>query len=276
VLSLTWLVPSVRKPPPEITKKLHRRAVSAQPQEPLLLMGLYEKAKFVPTPEPIYHVSFDEQATVVPPPASESAPSSPRGRRLIPLPRCKSRTVQSEAVSLLPVSAPVTPNNSPLSSAETLTETPTEIKRTFSGRLTRVLPWSRSSTVGSTSTSSSSTGIVSEFGDHAKGETRPNVPQRGRFGFLKKSRTIDVRNRGGMLFLFGLLVFNLTLLSQLSVRVAIVIGPLPYHFLRQLPSHRMSCHRPNRSFLFGVQTPQVQYHHTSQSALSNRIPNIAA
>ncbi len=237
MLSLTWLVPSVRKPPPEITKKLHRRAVSAQPQEPLLLMGLYEKAKFVPTPEPIYHVSFDEQATVVPPPASESAPSSPRGRRLIPLPRCKSRTVQSEAVSLLPVSAPVTPNNSPLSSAETLTETPTEIKRTFSGR---------------------------------------NVPQRGRFGFLKKSRTIDVRNRGGMLFLFGLLVFNLTLLSQLSVRVAIVIGPLPYHFLRQLPSHRMSCHHPNRSFLFGVQTPQVQYHHTSQSALSNRIPNIAA
>ncbi len=95
MLSLTWLVPSVRKPPPEITKKLHRRAVSAQPQEPLLLMGLYEKAKFVPTPEPIYHVSFDEQATVVPPPASESAPSSPRGRRLIPLPRCKSRTVQS-------------------------------------------------------------------------------------------------------------------------------------------------------------------------------------
>jgi hypothetical protein len=205
VLSLTWLVPSVRQPPPELTKKLHRRALSARPQEPLLLMGLYEKAEFVPSTEPVHHVSFDEQA-VVPPPAPQSAPSSPR-RRLIPLPRCKSRTVQSEAVSHVPVSAPLTPDNSPLSSAETLTETPTEIKRSFSGRLTRVLPWSRSSTVGSTSTSSSSTGIVSEFGDHAKGETRPNVPQRGRFGFLKKSRTIDVRTRGGMLFLFWFIRF---------------------------------------------------------------------
>ena len=201
MLSLTWLVPSVRQPPPEITRKLRRRTFPAQLQEPLLLMGIPEKAELVPRPEPVRHVSFNEQATVtaVSFPAPESAPSSPRGRP-IPLPRCKSRSVPSEAVSVRPASAPVTPDNSPLSSAETLTETPTEIKRVFSTRLTRVLPWSRSSTMGSSS--SSSTGVVSEFGEHdmagEKGESGPNVTQRGKFGFLKKSRTIDARIRGGM------------------------------------------------------------------------------
>jgi hypothetical protein len=219
VLSLTWLVPSVRKPPPEITKKLRRRTFPAQSQEQLLLTGIHEKAELVPRPEPVRRVSFTEQATVttVPSPAPECAPSSPRGR-LIPLPRCKSRTLQSGAVSVRPASAPVTPGNSPLSSAETLTESPAEIKRALSTRLTRVLPWSRSSTIGSTTTtlssSSSSTAVVSEFGEHViageKGDGRANVTQRGRFGFLKKSRPIDVRLRGGMLSLFGLLVFNLT------------------------------------------------------------------
>jgi len=221
VLSLTWLVPSVRKQPPEITTKLRRRTFPAQPQEPLLLTGIHEKIELVPRPEPVRLVSFEEQTivTTVPSPVPKSAPSSPRGRP-IPLPLCKSRTVQSGAVSVLPASAPVTPDNSPLSSAETLTETPTEIKRAFSARLTRVHPWSRSSTIGSmttTSSSSSSTGVVSEFGEHViageKGEARANVTQRGRFGFLKKTRTIDVRLRGGVLSLFGLLVFNLTLLS---------------------------------------------------------------
>lgn len=213
MLSLTWLVPSVRKPPPEIIKKLRRPTFLAQPQEPLLLTGIPEKAELVPRPVPVRHVSFKDQATETnePCPAPVSAPSSPRGRP-IPLPRCKSRT---DSVSLLPASAPVTPDNSPLSSAETLTEIPVEIKRAFSTRLTRVLPWSRSSTIGSTmSTSSSSPSptVVSEFGDDIageKGDARANVDQRGRFGFLKKSRTIDVRLRGGMLSMFGLLVFNL-------------------------------------------------------------------
>ena len=284
MLSLTWLVPSVRKPPPEITKKPRRRTFAAQPQEPLLLTGVQEKAeaKLVPRPEPVRPISFEEQATLttVPPPAPVSAPSSPRGCP-IPLPRCKNRTVESGAVSVRPASAPVTPDNSPLSSAETLTESPAEIKRAFSDRLTRVLPWNRSSTAGSTMTtsSSSSTGVVSEFGESIivgeKGDGRANVTHRGRFGFLKKTRTIDVRLRGGMLFLFGLLVFNLTLSSQLSVRVAIYVDRLLYHFPQQLPSHRISFHHPNRFLLPGVQTPPVPYHHTSQSALSSD-PNIAA
>lgn len=163
MLSLTWLVPSVRRRPPEITNKLRRRTISVQSQKPLLLTGIHEKAELIPRPVPVRHVSFEEEAmvTTVPFPAPESAPSSPRGR-LIPLPRCKSRTVQSG-------SARVTPDNSPLSSAETLTETPTDIKGVFSTRLTRSLPWSRSSTIGSTTTtssSSSSTAVVSEFGGH--------------------------------------------------------------------------------------------------------------
>jgi hypothetical protein len=210
---LTWLVPSVRKPPPEITKKLRRRTFPTQPQEPLLLEGIYEKDEdeIFSRPEPVRHVSFMEQATETTGSSRtpESAPSSPR-RRLIPLPRCKSRTVQSEVQSVLPASAPVTPDDSPLSSAETLSEKPTEIKRAFSARLTRALPWSRSSTIGSsTSTSSSSSSaVVSEFGEDV---IAGDVAQRGRFGFLKKSRTIDGRLHGGMLFsMFGLLVFNLT------------------------------------------------------------------
>lgn len=215
MLSLTWLVPSFRKPPPEITKKLRRRTFPARPQEPLLLAGIQEKAEPFPRPEPVRYVLSEQQVTetIEPSPAPVSAPSSPRGRRTIPLPRCRSRTVQSEVAPVLPASAPVTPDNSPLSSAETLTEAPTEIKRAFSARLTRALPWSRSSTIGSTP--SPSAGVVSEFGEHViadeKGDGRANLTQRGRFGFLKKSKAIDVRLRGGMLLsVFGLLVFNLT------------------------------------------------------------------
>jgi hypothetical protein len=211
VLSLTWLVPSVGKRPPEITDKSYRRISLVQPQEPPRPTRASKKAEFIPRPEPVHHVSFDEEALAVPPAAPASAPSSARVRS-IPLPRCKRRTVHSGAVSLLPASAPVTPDNSPLSSAETLTEAPTEIKRAFSARLTRVLPWGRSSAIGATmATSSSSTTVVSEFGEHVvageKGESRPSVTQRGRFRFLKKSRTIDVRIRSGMMFLFGLCVF---------------------------------------------------------------------
>ncbi|KAF8481791.1 hypothetical protein DFH94DRAFT_408100 [Russula ochroleuca] len=197
VLSLTWLVPSIRKPPPEILEKPHRRTSRVQPQEPPLPMLVYKEAepeRPEPRPASERHVSFDEPASTVPSPAPVSAPSSPRGR-LIPLPRCRSRTVHSGAVP--PACAAVALDTSPLSSAETLTEAPTEIKRAFSGRLTRVLPWGRSSTMGSTATSSPSAAVVSEFGEHViAGEKRPNVTQRGRFGFLKKTRTIDVRIRG--------------------------------------------------------------------------------
>lgn len=218
MLSVTWLVPSVRRPPPEIAKKLRRRTFPTQMQEPLLLTGNDEKVELISRPEPVAYVLHDEQATVttVPSRAPQSAPSSPRGHP-IPLPRCKTRTVQSGAVSVLPTSAPVTLDNSPLSSAETLAETITETKRVFSSRLARVLPWSRSSTIGSTTTSSSSSSssaVVSGFGEHVtpgeKGDGRQSVTQKGRFGFLKKSKTIDARLRGGMLSLFGLLVFNLT------------------------------------------------------------------
>lgn len=183
MLSLTWLVPSVRKPPPEITKKPHRRGSSMQPRElPLLLTGVYEKAEHVPRPVRSL--------------ATESAPSSPCGRP-IPLAHCESRSVRSEVVSHLPASAPVTPDNSPLSSAETLTEAPTETKRVFSTRFTRMLAWSRSSSIGATSTSSS-TAIVSEFGEQiVAGEKRDTRPPRGKFGFLNKSRAIDIRTRGG-------------------------------------------------------------------------------
>jgi hypothetical protein len=125
--------------------------------------------------------------------------------------------------------------------------------------------------MGSTTTSSPS-GAVSDFGEN--GEKRPNVTQRGRFAFLKKSRTIDVRIRGGMIFLFGVFVLNLTLFSQLSVRVEAAIDPLPCPCLHMLPSHQMSCHRLIRSLLPGVQTPPALYHRAYLSTPSN--PNTAA
>ncbi|KAI0287722.1 hypothetical protein BC826DRAFT_1178256 [Russula brevipes] len=208
VLSLTWLVPAIRKGPPVITEKPHRRIPPAQLRAPSRSSRTHKKTESLPRPEPVRHVSFHEQVSIVPS-APASAPSSPRGRS-IPLPRCKNRTVQSKAVSFPPVAAPITPDNSPLSSAETLTETPAEVKRAFSSRITRVLlhprgrELTRSSTIASTAASSSSATVVSDFGELAivpgKGETRstsdhkqPSAPERGMFGFLKKSKTIDVQ-----------------------------------------------------------------------------------
>lgn len=180
-----------------------------QPRAPPQSAGVDEKTESVPRPEPVRHVSFDEPVSGVPSPAlPASAPSSPR-RRAIPLLRCKSSTPQSGAIPLPPAPLPITADESPLSSAETLTETPAEVKQTFPSRLTRVLQGrrlSRCSTIASTATSSSSATFTSEFGEQVispgKAETRPisdvkkgNNVERGRFAFLKKSKTIDVQTR---------------------------------------------------------------------------------
>jgi len=207
---VTWLVPSVRRGPPEITeKRLGRRLV--QPRAPPRTAGVHKKTESVPRPEPVQNVPFDEPVSRVPTPVPVSAPSSPRGRS-IPLPRCKNHTPQSEAVPLPPAPAPITADESPLSSAETLTEAPAEVKRAFSLRLTRVLrgrQQSRSSTIASTTASSSSATVASELSEPGKAETRmsdvkpPNATERGRFAFLKKSKTIDVQI-GGRMFSFYL------------------------------------------------------------------------
>jgi hypothetical protein len=177
-----------------------------QPRAPPQSADIDEKTESVPRPEPIRHVSFDEPVSRLPSPVlPASAPSSPR-RRAIPLPRCKSSTPQSGAIPLPPTSVPSTVDESPLSSAETLTETPAEVKQPFSSRLTRALQvrrLSRSSTMASTTASSPAT-FTSEFGEQVippgKAETRPisdvkkaNNVERGRFAFLKKSKTIDVQ-----------------------------------------------------------------------------------
>jgi len=214
VLSLTWLVPSVRPSPPEITEKL-------QPPRapPLTASARIDKVKSVPRPEAVPHVSFDDHVSTVslPEPVPTFTPSPRPSSYPILLPHGKDHTPDCGAVSLplAPASAPVVANYSPLSSAETLTEAPAEVKRAFSARLTRVLLYprgrrlSRSSTLTSTTTSSSSATVVSEFGESVssgsgKGEKRSNsdvrplnVTERGRFGFLKKSKTIDVQPGGG-------------------------------------------------------------------------------
>ena len=212
----------MRKGPPEITEKRHRYIPLVQPRAPPRSAGVDEKTESVPRPEPVRHVSFDEPVSrVSSPPLPSSTPSSPR-RRAIPLPRCKSSAPQSGAIPLSPVPAPITVDESPLSSAETLTETPAEVKPAFSSRLTRVLQvrrLSRSSTITSTTASSSPTALSSEFGEGVippgKVETgpvsdvkKPNNVERGRFTFLKKSKTIDVQTRGRtFFFLFGLIAF---------------------------------------------------------------------
>lgn len=202
-----------------------------QPRAPPQSADVDEKTESVPRPEPVRHVSFDEPVSRVPSPVlPASAPSSPR-RRAIPLPRCKSSTPQSGAIPLPPTPVLSTADESPLSSAETLTETPAEVKQAFSSRLTRVLQGrrlSRSSTMASTTASSSAT-FTSEFGEQVvippgKAETRPvsdvkkahNV-ERGRFAFLKKSKTIDVQTlpRTFSIYLVSL-SFNLTLFPQPS------------------------------------------------------------
>ncbi|KAI0248367.1 hypothetical protein BJV78DRAFT_1156577 [Lactifluus subvellereus] len=198
-LLLTWLVPSVRRSPPEVMEKLHRRTHPAQPRvPPRLAGGELKKTDSFPTPGPVHHVSFDEPVLKPEGPSSApaTAPSSPRGRS-IPLPRCKSRTSPPAAVSLPQASSRIMAVDSPLSSAETLAEAPPppELKRAFSSRLTRVLysrgrQRARASTVASAS--STSTTAASEFGERAvitgEGETRPKVTERGRFGFLKKAK----------------------------------------------------------------------------------------
>ena len=206
---MTWLVPSVRKAPPEITEKRHRYIPLVEPRAPPRSAVVDEMAESVPRPDPVRHVSFDEPLSRVSSPAlPSSAPSSPR-RHAIPLPRCRSSTPQSGAIPLSSAPAPITVDDSPLSSAETLTETPAEVKQAFSSRLTRVLQVrrpSRPSTIASTTASSSPASFSSEFGERVippgKAETgpvsdvkKPNNVERGRFTFLKKSKTIDVQTR---------------------------------------------------------------------------------
>jgi len=153
VLSLTWLVPSVRKSPPEITEKRRPRRVSVvqQPRRapPLTAPARIDKAKFVPRPDAVRHVSFDDHVSTVslPEPVPAFTPSSCPPSRPIPLPHCEERRPDCGLVSLppIPASAPATVNPSPLSSAETLTEAPAEVKRAFSARLTRVLLYPRTS-----------------------------------------------------------------------------------------------------------------------------------
>ncbi|KAI9508353.1 hypothetical protein F5148DRAFT_1197142 [Russula earlei] len=204
----------MRRAPPEITEKPQRRISLVPPRTPHPPIRAH-KTEPVPEqrPEPVRDVSFEQHVSIVPDPTpASSAPSSPQ-RRSIPLPRCKGRTSDTGAVSPPPPPASIAADNSPLSSAETLTEAPAEVKRALSARLTRVLLFPRgrrvlrSSTPLSPTTSSSSATVVSEFGDHVgvsrKGESlpksdgrRPNVSERGRFGFLKKSKTIDEQTRG--------------------------------------------------------------------------------
>lgn len=187
--------------PPRRTPRVRPRAL---PQS-----GEAHKAESIPKPEPVRHISFEEQVSMAPSSAPASAQSSPGGR-FIPLPRCKDRTPQSGVISHPPT---ITAQSSPLSSAETLTETPVELKRTFSSRLSRALRPSRgrqpprSTTMVSVPTSSSSATVVSEFGEGiivpGKGmslpisdsQQQPNVTERGRFGFRKKSKTIDHKPR---------------------------------------------------------------------------------
>jgi hypothetical protein len=208
-----------------ITEKRQRYMPLVPPRVPPRSAEPQKRAESVPRPEPIRRVSFevDELGLTMPTPAPASAPSSPRGYS-IPLPRCKGHTLQSRAIPLPSVALPlpITAVDSPLSSAETLTETPAEVKRAFSSRLTRVFRGrrlSRCSTIASTTGSSSSATVASEFSEYAippgKAETRPipdvkqrNVTERGRFAFLKKSKTIDDQTRGRMfLICFGLIVF---------------------------------------------------------------------
>ena len=174
-------------------EKLHRRTHPAQPRvPPRLAGGEPKKTDSFPRLDPVRHVSFDEPIPKPEGPSSApaTAPSSPRGRS-IPLPRCKSRTSPPAAVSL-------PQGDSPLSSAETLAEAPPlpELKGGFSSRFTRVLySRGRQRPRASTIASASST-AASEFGERAvitgKGETQPKVTERGRFGFLKKSKGLIV------------------------------------------------------------------------------------
>lgn len=214
-LSVTWLVPSARGSPPTITDKRYRYMPLVQSRAPPRSVDAQKKTEPVLRRELDRHVSseIDEPKPTTPTPAPASAPSSPRGCP-VPLPRCK-RGYTAGPLPSIPLPLPTAVyDDSPLSSAETLTETPADVRRAFSSRLTRVLRGrrlSRSSTIASTTASSSSATVASEFGEHVispgKAETRlkqRSGTERGRFTFLKKSKTIDVQTRSRTFFaLFG-------------------------------------------------------------------------
>jgi len=114
------------------------------------------------------------------------------------LPRCKNRSSQTGTVSLPQVTSVIVAKDSPLSSAETLTELPTELKRTLSSRLTRALLHSRGRDRSRASTIASVTSLPttesSEFGEAALlTDKSDNITERGRFGFLKKSKAARAR-----------------------------------------------------------------------------------
>ncbi|KAI0003833.1 hypothetical protein BJV74DRAFT_488994 [Russula compacta] len=259
-LSLTWLVPSARKSPPEMTERPQRRTRPVPPRAPPQSAEVH-KTESVPRPEPVRHISFDERVPMAPSSAPASAQSSPGGR-FIPLPRCKDRTPQSGVISL---PSTITAQSSPLSSAETLTETPAEVKRTFSSRLSRALrpsrgrQLSRCTTMVTMPTSSSSATVVSEFGQHivsgksvtlpiSDSQQPPNVTERGRFGFRKKSKTIDKQHRS----------------CKPNVRVA--VGPLRCHSHHRPPSHQIFIQ--TRSLPLSLQTPLAPYHQSARGGPS--------
>src|SRR6266702_1586513 len=206
-LSLAWLIPSVRIGHPGITENPRTRVRSIQHRAPHRTPRAPKKTEsVVPRPEPIRHISFDEPVPKGPSSAPVIAPPYLRGRPAI-LPRCKTRSPLTGVVPLPPASAPIVGDSSPLSSAETLAEAPQEVKRALSSCLTRALllsrgrQMSRASTVGANTASSSSAAEISEFGERVgvtgKVEMRSgldakqaNVTERGRFGFLKKSKTV--------------------------------------------------------------------------------------
>lgn len=192
---------------------IHKRAPHRTP-------STKKKIESHPRPEPIRHVSFDEPVPKGPFSAPLITSPYPHGRPAR-LPRCKSRSPQIAVVPLPPASAPIVADNSPLSSAETLAEVPQEVKRALSSRLTRTLllsrgrQLSRTSTVESNTTASpTSVAEISEFGERkaitGKVEMRSggldakqaNLTERGRFGFLKKSKTIPAE-RMSFLFLYS-------------------------------------------------------------------------
>jgi hypothetical protein len=215
-LSLAWLIPSVRQDHPRITENLHSRKRSIRKRAPHRTPQPPKKIEPIPRPDPIRHISFDEPVPKGPSSAPVTTSSYPRGRPTR-LPRCKTPSPQTGVVPLPPASAPVVADNSPLSSAETLAEEPQEVKRALSTRLTRALlsrgrQLSRTSTVGSNNTaSSSSVAEISEFGERGAiagkvemqsglDAKQANVTEKGRFGFLKKSKTIHAQ-RTSFLFL---------------------------------------------------------------------------
>jgi hypothetical protein len=197
----------VRNERPRVQENLRTRLGSIHKRAPHRTPSAKKKIEPPPRPEPIRHISFDEPVPKGPSSAPLITSSYPRGRPAL-LPRCKSRSPQIAVVPLPPASAPIAADNSPLSSAETLAEVPQEVKRALSSRITRTLllsrgrQLSRTSTVESNTTASpASVAEISEFGERkaitGKVEMRSgldskqaNLTERGRFGFLKKSKTI--------------------------------------------------------------------------------------